>query len=134
MSALDLPKVKLPDLESLYEPKLSLNKFVVAALNRYPKLKLQKIEDFWKSKNFKASKEASKEKPPKSATERISGLEKEQRQALQDLFYRQHKGSVGVRALWELLKQDPRQIKELERTNNKFGWINWRDLRTWYNA
>ena len=134
MSVDDLPKVKLPDLDKIYKPQLSLNKFVVAALDKYPKLKLQKIENFWKGKNFKASKEASKENPEKSATERISGLEKEQRNALQDLFFRQHKGSIGVRALWELLKQDPRQIKELERTNNKFGWINWRDLRVWYNA
>ena len=74
MSAVDLPKIKLPDLESIYQPKLTLNKFVVAALDKYPKLKLQKIENFWKGKNFKASKDAVKEKPEKSATERISGL------------------------------------------------------------
>jgi hypothetical protein len=124
----------MPVLSKLYTPKLKLNDFVLKVLKQYPKLQLKNIEEFWKTKNFRATKDVLKDKPEKTATERIAGLDKEQTEALSDLFYRQHKGSIGVRALFELLKQDPRQIAELERTNNKFGWINWRSLRAWYNG
>ena len=129
----DLPDVKTV-LQKLYTPKLKLNDFVLKVLNQYPKLQLKTIEEFWKTNNFRATKDELTEKPEKTAKERIAALDKEQSEALSDLFYRQHKGSIGVRDLWELLKQDPRQIAELERTNNKFGWINWRDLRAWYNG
>eukprot|EP01047_Picozoa_sp_COSAG01_P062020 COSAG01_NODE_7824_length_3039_cov_35.591976_3_plen_349_part_00 len=129
----ELPDVKAV-LNTVYTPKLTLNKFVVKSLEKYPKLQLKDIQAFWKEATFKQKKEDSKEKPEKTAKQRIQGLDKEQITALQDLFYRDHKGAVGVRALWELLKQHPKQITELERTNNKFGWISWRELRSWYGA
>ena len=129
----ELPDVKAV-LNTIYTPKLTLNKFVVKSLEKYPKLQLKDIQAFWKEANFKEKKETSKEAPEKTVKQRIQGLDKEQITALQDLFYRDHKGAVGVRALWELLKQHPKQIAELERTNNKFGWISWRELRAWYGA
>eukprot|EP01047_Picozoa_sp_COSAG01_P089293 COSAG01_NODE_21435_length_902_cov_1.576588_1_plen_65_part_00 len=58
----DLPDVKSV-LKSVYTPKLTLNKFVVKSLEKYPKLQLKDIQAFWKEATFKQKKEDSKEKP-----------------------------------------------------------------------
>ena len=71
-----------------------------------------------------------------SAADRIEGLDAEQAALLEDLFYRQHKGTIGVRALYELLRQDDeRQESSLAglRRGQK-GWLPWRTVRAWYNA
>jgi hypothetical protein len=129
----DLPDVKSV-LKSVYTPKLTLNKFVVKSLEKYPKLQLKDIQAFWKEATFKQKKEDSKEKPEKSAKAEIGSLDKEQRNALTDIMFRQAKGTLGVRAVWEELRDHPKQEAELQRTNNKFGWITWRQLRAFYNA
>eukprot|EP01047_Picozoa_sp_COSAG01_P121580 COSAG01_NODE_50382_length_363_cov_37.746212_2_plen_82_part_01 len=80
----ELPDVKAV-LNTIYTPKLTLNKFVVKSLEKYPKLQLKDIQAFWKEANFKEKKETSKEAPEKTVKQRIQGLDKEQITALQDL-------------------------------------------------
>eukprot|EP01047_Picozoa_sp_COSAG01_P096139 COSAG01_NODE_26696_length_705_cov_35.798680_1_plen_117_part_10 len=82
----ELPDVKAV-LNTVYTPKLTLNKFVVKSLEKYPKLQLKDIQAFWKEANFKEKKQTSKEKPEKSAKAEIGSLDKEQRNALTDIMF-----------------------------------------------
>ena len=129
--------LRVKTLEDLWRPKIKLNAFVVKALTMFPKLKLSKVEQAWREKNFAYKPPPMKLKYPRkeqislSATQRIDTLTDEQQQLLNDLFYRQHKGTLGVRALWEVLREEPQQESALELGDT---YISWRNLRAWYNA
>ena len=120
-------------LKRLYaQPKkLTLNAFVAQAVTAAPKLKLREAEAYFKLR--KQKDRLAKESDPKrqktrkdkqSAKSRIGGLTEEQLELLDDVFYRQHKGTVGVRALYELLKQ----------TGSDTEKPSWRDVRAWHGA
>ena len=120
-------------LKRLYaQPKkLTLNTFVAKAVLAAPKLKLREAEAYFKLR--KQKDRLAKESDPKrqktrkdkqSAKSRIGGLTEEQLELLDDVFYRQHKGTVGVRALYELLKQ----------TDSDTEKPSWRDVRAWHGA
>ena len=96
-----VPKVQL---RKLYSPKLTLNAFVARAVTEFPKLKLRDAESYWKlqrqlAKDQKRTGPVRKpRKDKKSVAQRVEGLNDERRAALEDMFYRQHRGTLGVRA------------------------------------
>ena len=111
--------------------KLTLNAFVAQAVTTAPKLKLREAENYFKLR--KQKERIAKESDPKrqktrkdkqTAKSRIGGLSEEQLELLEDVFFRQHKGTVGVRALYELLKQ----------TDTDIDKPSWRDVRAWHAA
>ena len=65
-------------------------------------------ERAWKEATFKQKKEDVKEKPEKSAKAEIASSDKEQRNALTDIMFRQAKGTPGARAVWEELQDHPK--------------------------
>ena len=131
-------------LKQLYaQPKkLTLNQFVAQAVTTAPKLKLREAEQYFKLR--KQKDRIAKESDPKrqktrkdkqTAKSRISGLSEKQLELLEDVFFRQHKGTLGVRALWEILKNTEEQKAALN-SGKKLteGFLTWRDVRAWYNA
>eukprot|EP01046_Picozoa_sp_COSAG06_P008655 COSAG06_NODE_440_length_15762_cov_75.979825_4_plen_565_part_00 len=120
-------------LKRLYrnEPKLKLNTFVAKAILAEPKLKLREAEEYFKLRRqqdklakAKDPKKRKIRKDKETATSRISGLSEEQQKLLENVFYRQHKGTVGVRALYELLKQ----------TDTDVAKPSWWDTHAWHAA
>ena len=67
-------------------------------------------------------------------------LNAEQRQVLESLYYTEFRSGIGMRALWERLKEHPRQKAETlangtdTKGRPKKAWINWRDFKQWYNG
>ena len=62
-------------------------------------------------------------------------LSEQQRDALEELYYGEFRGTVGVRALWESFNDtNERQKQDLRDSDGNKGWISWRDMRAWYNA
>ena len=108
-------------LKRLYrkEPKLKLNTFVAKAILQEPKLKLREAEGYFKLRRQQDKQAKAKDpkrrkvrKDKETATSRIGGLSEEQQKLLENVFYRQHKGTVGVRALYELLKQTDTDVEK----------------------
>ena len=131
-------------LKRLYaQPKkLTLNAFVAQAVTAVPRLKLREAEEYFKLR--KQKERIAKDSDPKrqktrkdkeTAKSRIGGLSEEQQRLLEDTFYRQHKGTLGVRALWEILKDTDEQKKALN-SGKKLteGFLTWRDVRAWHAA
>ena len=131
-------------LKRLYaQPKkLTLNAFVAQAVTAVPRLKLREAEEYFKLR--KQKERIAKDSDPKrqktrkdkqTAKSRIGGLSEEQLELLEDTFYRQHKGTLGVRALWEILKKTGEQKAALN-SGKKLpeGFLTWRDVRVWYGA
>ena len=94
-------------------------------------MKLREAEEYFKLRRqqdklakAKDPKKRKIRKDKETATSRIGGLSEEQQKLLEDVFYRQHKGMVGVRALFELLKQ----------TDTAIARPSWRDVRAWHSA
>ena len=52
--------------------------------------------------------------------------------ALNDLFWTRNRGAIGVRQLYEQLRDHPQQIAAMEASGGKEGWLSWRDVRRWY--
>eukprot|EP01044_Picomonas_judraskeda_P017005 COSAG03_NODE_3120_length_2202_cov_0.786020_2_plen_488_part_00 len=74
-------------------------------------------------------------KDKRTATSRIDSLSDEQLKFLDDIFFRQHKGTLGVRALWEILKQQPQQQVALSDGKKRpEGYVSWRDVRAYHAA
>jgi hypothetical protein len=123
-------------------PKLKLNQLVAKAVTMQPKLTLREAEQYFKLR--REQDRIAKESHPKrrkvrkdnqSVSTRISGLSEEQRELLEDVFYRQHKGTLGVRGLWEVLKQHPKQQAALSDGKARpEAFISWRDMRAWHGA
>ena len=67
-------------------------------------------------------------------------LDAEQRQVLEELYYTEFRSGIGMRALWERLKEHPRQKAETlangtdSKDRPKKSWINGQDLKQWYNS
>ena len=94
-------------------------------------MKLREAEEYFKLRRqqdklakAKDPKKRKTRKDKETATSRISGLSEEQQKLLENVFYRQHKGTVGVRALFELLKQTDTDVEK----------PSWRDVRAWHGA
>ena len=61
--------------------------------------------------------------------QRLAGLDDEQRAALEDLFMRQFRMSIGVRALWEAFNEtNEKQQQALEDSGGKKAWISMPEL------
>ena len=126
-------------LEKIAKPKVQLKAFVTEAQEQFPSLTLPQLQQYWRIQNLRRPPSFTKKakgkkvgRKPLSTFERLdSELSGEQERALQDLFYRQHKGTLGVQALWEALRQEPWQEAALETGK---GAVTWRTLRAWYNA
>ena len=52
--------------------------------------------------------------------------------ALHELFWTKNRGAIGVRQLFEQLRDHPRQREAYEESGGKRGWISWRDVRRYY--
>ena len=53
-------------------------------------------------------------------------LTDEQRTALEDLYYGEYRSSIGMRPLWEALRDHPRQKAALQTDRKqKQAWIPW---------
>eukprot|EP01043_Picozoa_sp_COSAG02_P033303 COSAG02_NODE_2266_length_9286_cov_2.788723_3_plen_582_part_00 len=123
-------------------PKLKLNQLVAKAIIEQPKLTLREAEQYFKLR--REQDRLAKEKDPKkrkvrkdkeSVSTRIGGLSEEQQKLLEDVFYRQYKGSLGARGLWEILKQHPKQQAALNDGKKRpEAFITWRDMRAWHGA
>jgi len=59
-------------------------------------------------------------------------LSAEQRQVLEDLFYTEFRGAVGLHALNAALREHPEQKRRLDA--GQPGFVTWRDLKLWYNS
>eukprot|EP01048_Picozoa_sp_COSAG05_P021348 COSAG05_NODE_3901_length_1779_cov_6.667857_2_plen_142_part_01 len=126
-------------MDKIARPKIQLKTFVTQAQEQFPSLTLPQLQQYWRVQNLrrpvmKAKKAKGKKvgRKPLSTFDRLDEeLSGEQERALQDLFYRQHKGTIGVQALWEALRQEPWQEAALEEGK---GAVTWRTLRAWYNA
>ena len=64
----------------------------------------------------------------------LLGLSTQQRDALDALFFQTWRGAIGVRQLWEQLRDDPRQEAAFAASDGREGWISWRQVRRYYNA
>jgi hypothetical protein len=60
------------------------------------------------------------------------GLSQDQLAALTDLFWTKNRGAIGVRQLYEQLRDHPQQIAAMEASGGKEGWLSWREVRRWY--
>ena len=60
------------------------------------------------------------------------GLTQQQLDALNELFWTRNRGAIGVRQLWEQLRDHPQQKAALAASDGREGWISWRQLRRWY--
>ena len=59
----------------------------------------------------------------------------EQRTALEDLYYGQFRSGIGMRALWEALRDHPMQKAALQTDRKqKKAWIPWLSFKNWYNS
>jgi len=125
-------------LETIVVPKMKLSSFVTEAQEQFPRLTLPQLQQYWRIQNLRRPVATAKRKGQKVGRKGLSTFDRideelsgVQERALQDLFYRQHKGTIGVQALWEVLRQEPWQEAALD---NGKGAITWRTLRAWYNA
>ena len=60
------------------------------------------------------------------------GLTTQQLDALTEVFWTRNRGAIGVRQLYEQLRDHPQQIAAMEASGGKEGWLSWRDVRQWY--
>jgi hypothetical protein len=60
------------------------------------------------------------------------GLTTQQLDALTETFWTKNRGAIGVRQLYEQLRDDPRQRAAMEASGGKEGWLSWREVRRWY--
>ena len=56
------------------------------------------------------------------------GLTQQQLDALNELFWTRNRGAIGVRQLWEQLRDHPQQKAALAASDGREGWISWREL------
>ena len=93
-------------LKQLYNQpkKLTLNAFVAQAVTAVPRLKLREAEQYFKLRKQKDHiakdsdpKRQKTRKDKETAESRVGGLSEQQLELLNDTFYRQHKGTIGVR-------------------------------------
>jgi len=126
------------ELQTIVVPKMKLSTFVAEAQEQFPRLTLPQLQQYWRIQNLRRPVATAKRKGQKVGRKGLSTFDRideelsgVQERALQDLFYRQHKGTIGVQALWEVLRQEPWQEAALEKGK---GAITWRTLRAWYNA
>ena len=62
-------------------------------------------------------------------------LTDEQRTALEDLYYGEYRSAIGMRPLWEALRDHPRQKAALQTDRKqKQAWIPWLSFKKWYNS
>ena len=59
-------------------------------------------------------------------------LSVEQREILESLYYTEFRSGIGMRALWEALRDNPMQKAALEAGGA--AYIPWRDFKLWYNS
>ena len=60
------------------------------------------------------------------------GLTTMQLDALTELFWTRNRGAIGVRQLYEQLRDHPQQQAAMKASNGREGWLSWRDVRRWY--
>ena len=122
-------------LQKHYEPRGTQGSFVSAVLGADPKIRPKAAQDYWRLRRLQARSVVPKRGRKQQKKQRLAGLDDEQRAALEDLFMRQFRMSIGVRALWEAFNEtNERQQQALEDSAGKKAWISWRDMRAWYNA
>ena len=131
-------------LKQLYNQpkKLTLNAFVAQAVTAVPRLKLREAEQYFKLRKQKDHiakdsdpKRQKTRKDKETAESRVGGLSEQQLELLNDTFYRQHKGTIGVRALFEVLKQTDEQKNAMSSDQKRpEGFLSWRDVRAWHAA
>eukprot|EP01045_Picozoa_sp_COSAG04_P030014 COSAG04_NODE_5089_length_1742_cov_2.369446_2_plen_245_part_00 len=54
------------------------------------------------------------------------------RDALNELFWARNRGAIGVRQLWEQLRDHPQQKAAPAASDGREGWISWREVRRYY--
>ena len=59
-------------------------------------------------------------------------LNDKQRDVLESLYYTEFRSGIGMRALWEALRDNPLQKAALDTGGAAF--IPWRDFKLWYNS
>ena len=59
-------------------------------------------------------------------------LSDDQRQVLEELYYTEFRSGIGMRALWEALRENPLQRAALDAGGP--AYIPWRDFKLWYNS
>ena len=88
-------------MQKHYEPRGTQGSFVSAVLAADPKIRPKAAQDYWRLRRLQARSVVPKRGREQRKKQRLAGLDDEQRAALEDLFMRQFRMSIGVRALWE---------------------------------
>ena len=98
-------KAKDTVLQKHYEPRGTQGSFVSAVLAADPKIRPKAAQDYWRLRRLQARAVVPKRGRKQQKKQRLAGLDVEQRAALEDLFMRQFRMSIGVRALWEAFNE-----------------------------
>ena len=126
-------------LTEAYAPGLSQREYVGKVLAKDSSIRPKVAEDWYKSRKLLTKVRREESEPQRGRNQRpknyLAELSDDQRDALENLYYGEFKGTVGVRALWEAFNDtNDRQKKALQDSEGERGWISWRDMRAWYNA
>eukprot|EP01048_Picozoa_sp_COSAG05_P011914 COSAG05_NODE_1157_length_5683_cov_2.960064_6_plen_194_part_01 len=126
-------------LTEAYKPGISQREYVGKVLAKDATIRPKVAEDWWKSRRLlvKVQREESEAKRGRNQRPKdyLGELSEQQRDALEELYYGEFRGTVGVRALWESFNDtNERQKQALQDSDGKKGWISWRDMRAWYGA
>jgi hypothetical protein len=141
-----------PSVDSLYDPEMSQREFMLKALETDPDRTPKEVLKYWQERK---TLEAEPQNLPSEA-EYYARLDDDKMEALNDAYYRELKGALGVRAFWEWFKRNNDKQKEsienkgkptgktktFTRKNGSTGtyeykvrpWITWREVRAYVAA
>jgi hypothetical protein len=145
-----------PSLDSLYDEEMTQREFMLKALESDDELTPGKVMTYWQERK---TLEAEPQDLP-SESEYYARLDDDKLEALNDAYYRELKGAMGVRAFWEWFKrnnakqrqslQDAKDGKETGKTRPRKAryrategdvykykvrpWISWREVRAYVSA
>ena len=126
-------------LADAYKPGITQRAYVGAVLAEDSSIRPKVAEEWWKSRRLLTKMRREETEVQRSRNQRpknyLAELSDGQRDALEELFYGEFRGTVGVRALWEAFNDtNERQKAAMQASDGGRGWISWRDMRAWYGA
>ena len=126
-------------LTDAYKSGITQRAYVGAVLAVDSTIRPKVAEEWWKSRRLLTKVRREETEVQRGRNQRpknyLAELSDGQRDALEELFYGEFRGTVGVRALWESFNDtNERQKAAMQASDGDKGWISWRDMRAWYGA
>jgi hypothetical protein len=115
-------------LTDAYKPGITQRAYVGAVLAEDSSIRPKVAEEWWKSRRLLTKVRREETEVQRGRNQRpknyLAELSDDQRDALEELFYGEFRGTVGVRALWEAFNDtNERQKAAMQASDGDKGWI-----------